>query len=227
MSHRDLVVVVADAFRLRAIRLSGQLPGRVLYFSDSNLASALETIRAHEPGVVALEARFTHMPEGRAFTERLQRLGLPGMEIHLINFSNDAWSTGILSAAPAAPPAPIAINTRRVPRFSLVNPLAMQIDGQSTPLVDISIMGAQVLSTPPLRPNQRLKVMLPDEGESPLAISVFVAWSAFELPSNASRPLYRAGMEFTDAAAQAIEQLCRRHCSGQPLPERFRPDSGA
>ena len=221
MANRDLVVVVADALRLRAVRLAGHFHGRVLYFSDSNLISAFESIRAHEPGVVALEGHFAHTSEGRAFAERLQKMAVPGLEVHLVTFTNGAWSTGPLSVPPpaaAAAAAAIAINTRRVPRFPLVNPLAMKIDGQSSNLVNMSVMGAQVLSAPTLRPNQKLKVTLPDEGNSLLSVTAAVAWSSFELPANAPRPYYRAGMEFTDAAVQALENFCKRHCSGQPLP---------
>jgi hypothetical protein len=109
------------------------------------------------------------------------------------------------------------VQTRRVPRFPVLDPLAMVVDGRPTSLVDMSVMGAQVVSTPILRPNQRLKVTLPDEGETVLTLSAHVAWSAFEL---SKEPRYRAGMEFTDAAAQALEQYCRRHCSDEPVPPR-------
>ena len=82
----------------------------------------------------------------------------------------------------------------------------------------MSVMGAQVLSAPSLWPNRRLKVTLPDEEGSFLSVSACVAWSAFEL--TASKPFYRVGMEFTDAAAQALEEFCRRHCSDEPLSLR-------
>ena len=37
----DIAIVIADAVRLRAIRQESPLSGRVLYFSDSNLITAL------------------------------------------------------------------------------------------------------------------------------------------------------------------------------------------
>lgn len=229
MSSPDLVVVIADALRLRAIRLAGHFHGRVLYFSDANLVSAFESIRAHEPAVVALEGHFAHTAQGRAFADRLHRLGLPGLEVHLITFSNGAWSTGVVTTTTAAGPIVTAaaaepvvvINTRRVPRFSLANPRAMKIDGAQTNLVDMSVMGAQVISTPPLRPNQKLRVLLPDEGDTLLAVTAAVAWSNFEYAKDAPQPHYRAGMEFTDAGASAIEDFCKRHCTSKPLPIRL------
>src|SRR5438309_4717789 len=41
-----VVVLVADAIRLRAIREASPFPYRVLYFTDSNLESALGTVAA-------------------------------------------------------------------------------------------------------------------------------------------------------------------------------------
>ena len=63
MSHKDLVVVVADALRLRAIRLAEHFKGRVLYFTDSNLASAFESIatRASPHPLFSHERAMKHM----------------------------------------------------------------------------------------------------------------------------------------------------------------------
>lgn len=225
MSNTDLAVIVADALRLRAIRLAAHFKTRVLYFTDSNLASAFESIRAHEPAVVTLETHFAHTPEGRAFVDRLQQLAISGLEVHLLSFANGTWTTTAPTIAPAAPivtsDAFIApTNTRRVPRFPVVDALALKVDGQQTTLVDMSVMGAQVISTPQLRPSQRLKITLPDERGSLLSVTACVAWSAFELPMHAPQPYYRAGMEFTDAAVQALEEFCKRHCADEPLAER-------
>lgn len=232
----DLAVVIADAFRLRAIRLASPLMCRVLYFTDTNLVSAFESIRANEPGIIALESHFAHTAEGRRFVDRLQSLLLSSSEVHLISFVDGEWTTSLPDrpSAVVAPPAagvkaPVvhvemsvagSVNTRRVPRFPVLDPLAMEIDGQRTSLVDMSVMGAQVLSAPQLRPNQRLKITLPDEEGSFLFVKAAVAWSAFETSQNTPRPYYRAGMEFTDAAAQALEEYCKRHCADEPLLPR-------
>jgi hypothetical protein len=230
MGASDLTVVIADPFRLRAIRYMPPFTGRVLYFSDSNLGSAFESIRAHQPRVIALESNFAHTPQGRNFVDRVQRLPLSESAVHILSLTNGEWTTRLpshaavttVSAAPRTPAAAAAasINTRRVPRFPVLDPLAMKVDGLKMDLVDMSIMGAQVLSAPVLRPNQRLRVTLPDEDNSCLSVSAYVAWSAFELPKNALQPYYRAGVEFTDAAVQALEAFCKRHCANEPLALR-------
>lgn len=224
MSSSDLAIVIADAIRLRDIRNASPFTSRVLYFSDSNLVSAFESIRAHEPGVVALETHFAHTPEGRAFVDRLRWLATWVSEVQLLSFAKGEWSISVLGAATpgvVAAPATQTTNTRRVPRFPLVDPLAMKVDGQPTSLIDMSVMGAQVLSMPQLRPSQRLKITLPDEGGSLHTVSAWVAWSAFEIPAHALRPYYRAGVEFTDAAAQMLDDYCKRHCSDEPLALRL------
>src|SRR5712692_3503288 len=130
MSTSDLAVVVADAIRLRAIRYASPFSCRVLYFTDSNLVSAFESIRAHEPRVVALESHFAHTAEGRVFADRLQKLAMSGSEVHLISFSHGEWSTRLPGAKPAMRAAPgVGVNTRRVPRFPVINQLAIQANG--------------------------------------------------------------------------------------------------
>src|SRR5947208_4955539 len=76
----DVVVLIADAVRLRAIREALPFPGRILYFNDSNLATALGTIRANEPCRIALDIQFAHSSTGRAFTGKLQSLATKGSE---------------------------------------------------------------------------------------------------------------------------------------------------
>jgi hypothetical protein len=232
MGASDLTVVIADPFRLRAIRYMPPFTGRVLYFSDSNLGSAFESIRAHHPRVIALESNFAHTSQGRDLVDRVQRLPLSESAVQILSLTNGEWSARLPSHAAAAAIAPASViatsaaavaasvNTRRVPRFPVLDPLAMKVDGLRMDLVDMSVMGAQVLSAPVLRPNQRLKVTLPDEENSCLSVSAYVAWSAFELPKNALQPYYRAGVEFTDAAVQALEAFCKRHCANEPVALR-------
>jgi hypothetical protein len=74
-----------------------------------------------------------------------------------------------------------------------------------------------VLSRPTIRPNQKVKVVLPD-ADDVLQLTAQVAWSTFECTSHVEQPSYRAGMEFTDASRDILENYCRRHCSGNPLP---------
>ena len=60
-----------------------------------------------------------------------------------------------------------------------------------------------------LKPNQRIDVALIDEKAS-VRFNASVAWTSFEMsPSGA--PRYRAGINFEDADAAAVDVFCTRH----------------
>lgn len=214
----NITVVVAEPKRVQTLKVESHLPGTVLYFSSTNLASALESIRAHAPHIVAVESQFAESPEGLAFVSRLHALAIAGCELQSLARVDGRWTTQPLGAGPAG--ATAVANTRRAPRFSLLEKAQAVIDGKATNLVDISTLGAQVVSTPPLRPKQHVKITLPDTDDAVLKFTAHVAWSIFEMPRNVPTPQYRAGMEFDGATQQALEEYCRRHCSNTPLPQR-------
>ena len=83
------------------------------------------------------------------------------------------------------------------PDDSLINVI---IDGNPARVIDLSMIGAQVLSATSLRPNQRIRISM--EG---LRFNAAVAWASFELP--AEGPRYHAGINFQDANAAVITRL--------------------
>ena len=98
--------------------------------------------------------------------------------------------------------------TRRAPRFRMAEGTEAQVDGAIAAVIDLSRIGAQILSPIPLKPQQRVRMILGDD----LGLAKFsasVAWVSFEIPKGVSR--YRAGIEFNDAEASAIEAFCQRH----------------
>jgi len=62
-------------------------------------------------------------------------------------------------------------------------------------LLDVSSNGLQVRSSLVLRPQQRVRVVLPPERGS-VKMAAVVAWSTFEIGPT---PQYRAGLAFTRA----------------------------
>jgi hypothetical protein len=108
-------------------------------------------------------------------------------------------------------------NTRRASRFKILESVNAVIENGQATLVNISILGAQVVSQPSLKPTQSVKILLPDLDET-VRLTAQVAWATFEQPQPGAAPHYRAGMEFTDAAQEILEDYCRRHCSQDPLP---------
>ncbi len=111
-----------------------------------------------------------------------------------------------VAVAVAAPPAALdQKGTRRAQRYKIIEGIEVLIDGNPAMLVDLSTVGAQVVSGTLLKPNQRVRLSFV-EGVKPVRFSAGVAWSAFELPKG--EPRYRAGIEFFDADPEAVGRFC-------------------
>jgi len=100
--------------------------------------------------------------------------------------------------------------TRRAARYRIRQGVEIQLDGNPASLVDLSVMGAQVISATILRPNQRVRVSVPTD-DFVMRFRGAVAWAKFELPRPTEPPRYRAGIEFNDADSAAMEDYCSRH----------------
>jgi hypothetical protein len=86
----------------------------------------------------------------------------------------------------------------------------IQLDGNPAHVIDLSQVGAQVVSATILRPNQKVRVSVPNE-DFVMRFRGSVAWAKFELPRPTEPPQYRAGVEFTDADAAAVESFAHRN----------------
>jgi hypothetical protein len=210
-------VLIAAPEHLALLTERSDLSG-ALAFPDTDALQALDTITRQRPAVVALERLFAGTSRGAAFINRIKAdPALASCEIRIVAHDS-AYSRvstparrPIDAAPPAAPtaveepprgPAPLdQRGTRRAPRFRVVENVEVLVDGNPATIVDVSTVGAQVLSGTTLRPNQRLRMSLPDANR-PIRFNAGVAWAAFEMPKGG--PRYRAGIEFYDAEADAV-----------------------
>ena len=85
----------------------------------------------------------------------------------------------------------------------------VRVDGHRAALVDVSTIGAQVISTVALKPNQRVRLVLADTQDTVRCTAV-VTWAALEILPQ-SGPRYRAGLEFLDANTAAVDAYCSRY----------------
>lgn len=221
------VVLIGSPEYLPALQERGNF-GDAVTFSDKDALRALDTITRQRPGVVALEQQFAATSRGTALINRIKAdPSLAACEIRIVahdggmaaaNTRQAAEAVAVAAATAAAPPAVATITavepapaapldqrgTRRAPRFKMNQAVELQIDGNPAALVDLSIVGAQVVSATTLRPNQRIRVTLPN-GTKTLRVSGAVAWASFEIPKGGVR--YRAGIEFFDADPEAITRF--------------------
>ena len=86
--------------------------------------------------------------------------------------------------------------------------LTIALDGHPVTLVDLSPQGAQVLSPLPLRPNQRVRLSLP-QAVRPLRTGAIVVWARFEMPSEGAR--FRAGLVFSGVDLDALASFIDAH----------------
>jgi hypothetical protein len=198
-------------------------------FSDSEALRALEVITRKRPTVVALERLFAATTRGAALINRIKAdPKLASCEIRIIAHDSEysrvpdarpdseadseaaGEADGAAGSVAVAAPAPVAApldqtGTRRAPRFPIVDGVEVMVDGNTATLVNLSLVGAQVVSPTILKPNQRLRIALA-EGKRPIRISAGVAWASFELAK--AGPQYRAGIEFFDAEPNAVQKFC-------------------
>ncbi len=68
-----------------------------------------------------------------------------------------------------------------------------------------------MISPTVLRPNQKVRITVPND-DFTLRFRGAIAWARFELPTAPVKtPQYRAGVEFTDGDAKALDSLISRH----------------
>jgi hypothetical protein len=213
-------VLIAEPDQLEVLRQRSDFAG-ALAFTDAETPTALEAILIHRPSVVAIERVFAAKSRGAALINRIKAdPSLEKCEIRVVahdsSFSRVAPRPGAqpaggapaatAAAVVAAPPAALdQKGTRRAQRHKIIAGIEVLIDGNPALLVDLSVVGAQVVSSTLLKPNQRVRLSF-IESSRPVRFSAGVAWSAFELPKG--EPRYRAGIEFFDADPDAVGRFC-------------------
>lgn len=219
-------------------RLSSE--GDLLTFSDTEPIQALQAILDGRPRLIVLERLFAATPRGAALINRIKTdPQLAQSEVRVMSHTGDymrqvarpAPAAAPIGAGPAAAggsgvavasqPAPAGApeeaprpldwqGTRRAPRFRMKAGVEIQLDGNPAAVVDVSTVGAQVVSGTILRPNQKVRVSIPQE-DALLRCRGTIAWAKFELPKPSAPPVYRAGVEFLDADAAAVDQFSLRN----------------
>jgi CHASE2 domain-containing sensor protein len=207
-------VIVAAPEHLPALQEQGDF-GDALAFSDADALKALEAITRDRPKVIALEKQFAATSRGAALIKRIKAdPKLRNCEIRVVSHEGENDDVAQPEPAPrtaVAEAAQVKLDqrgTRRAPRVKIVDGVEVLIDGSPATLVDLSVVGAQVVSPTILRPNQRVRMILPDE-ERPIRCVAGVAWAAFEMPKTG--PRYRAGIEFFDAESGNLDRFIEQN----------------
>lgn len=230
-------VVIAASNLMPSLRERLADEGEILAFADTEPIQALQAILERRPALIVLERLFAATPRGAALINRIKTdPQLAHAEVRVMSHTGDyvrqvskpspeavaAMAAGAQSAAAEpdmssvateAPPRPLDWQgTRRAPRFRLRAGVEIQLDGNPAAVVDLSTVGAQVLSSTILRPNQKVRVSVPHD-DFVMRFRGAIAWAKFELPQHTAAPRYRAGVEFTDADGAAVDDFCNKNRS--------------
>lgn len=208
----SITVLIAASNHLAALKQHPDLTDAEP-FADTDALKALAAITQRRPQVVALEHSFASTARGAAFINRIKAdPALAACEIRILAAESGATpgtspAGGTSEAsAPAAPPAAALdrSGTRRAERHVVSRNVEVLIDGNPATLVNISIVGAQVVSMSSLRPNQRVRMSLVD-ATRPMRFNGVIAWANFEMPKEG--PRYRAGVNFYDASPDMVARF--------------------
>lgn len=230
-------LVIAAENLMPALRERVKVDGEIVSFSDTEPIQALQAIMDQRPGLVVLERLFAATPRGAALINRIKSdPQLANAEVRVMSHTGD-YSRQVVkpSAVPAPSAQPVGAGgaqagasgvatedaprqidwhgTRRAPRFRIRNGVELQLDGNPAAVIDLSTVGAQVISPTVLRPNQKVRITVPND-DFVLRFRGAIAWAKFELPKPpVTAPQYRAGVEFTDCDAVALDKVIERNRS--------------
>lgn len=226
-SSTPSVILISTADVLPALRERVQAGPDALAFVDTEPLQALQAITTHRPTLVVLERLFAATPRGAALINRIKAdPSLAGVEVRVVSHNGDYVRTVARPPAPtagsSAPPAPASPQpeaearpldwrgTRRAPRVRVRPGVEIQIDGNPARVVDLSVIGAQVLSPKALRPDQKVRIAVVDDREV-VRFRATVVWARFELAKPPAPPHYRVGLEFADADPAWLEGFCQKN----------------
>jgi hypothetical protein len=214
MSAPSLIIVTNSQ---HAAALAGQLrpDSGIAVFADSDSLRALDAILDARPKIVALDPTFADTARGAALVARLKGdARLSGIDLRVLIEDEDKRPL-MLADADVTPEQALVetsrpldrAGTRAAVRFRM-DRRAVLVNGERSHLIDLSVSGAQVMLSARVRPDEPVRLVLPDEtGEK--RWSGTVVWSV-AVPA-AGTIHYRAGVQITKPDAEWLEDYCRKY----------------
>jgi hypothetical protein len=189
-------------------------------FTHGEALEALDHIIRTRPAIVAMRDDFADSSRGRALINRIKEdKALVDVEVRVMA-QNAAHNRVAVKRGTQRAGAAVAVDepaleldqkgTRRAPRIRIKDGIEIAIDGNVAALVDLSAIGAQVVSPTVLKPNQRVRIIM-GEGKDSLKCSGAIVWASFEMPKGLPTR-YRAGINWgVTAAGPSVEQFARKN----------------
>ena len=217
------ILTFADTEPIQALQtIMEQRPGLVVLerlFAATPRGAALINRIKSDPDLAHVEVRV--MSHTGDYTRQVVKPSKPGPAPATSQPASTSPGATATASAPQTSGSPVATEdapkaldwhgTRRAPRFRVRAGVEVHLDGNPASVIDLSTVGAQVISPTVLRPNQKVRITIPID-DLTMRFRGAIAWAKFELPkAPVQSPQYRAGVEFTDADAKAIDNFTNRH----------------
>jgi hypothetical protein len=213
------IVLIGPSEALPALRERVDSGADLHTFTDQEALEALDHIIRTKPRIVALDNEFSATSRGTALINRIKDdPTLTHCEVRVVAHDSAMnrvavrRSSGSVAAVVVVdePKKPLdQRGTRRAPRIRVREGVEVLVDGNAATLIDLSTVGAQVLSPKMLKPNQRIRLSLP-EGKTAIRCTGSIAWASFEMPKGQT-PRYRAGIELSGTDPVALNRYADRH----------------
>jgi hypothetical protein len=219
VSSRIVLIGPADALPGLQERLDPS--AEVQTFTESEALEALDFIIKTKPALVAMQDEFADSSRGQALINRIKDdATLSDVEVRVmaLNAAQNRVAVkrgshgGAATAVAVDEPKPVLDQkgTRRAPRIRIKDGVEVAVDGNPAALVDLSQVGAQVVSATVLKPNQRVRITMGD-GKSAVKCAGAIAWAAFEMPKGMPTR-YRAGIDWgVIPEGPNVESFAQKH----------------
>ena len=208
------IVLIGPASAIPSLRERLDSGAEMHTFTDAEAVEALAHILRSKPRIVAVDHEFSATTGGTALINRIKDdPSLLACELRVIQHDEPVATIarGAADASPVDEPKPPLDRPciRRARRYPVREDVEVLVDGNTAMLVDLSPIGAQVVSAKSLKPNQRVRVVFSDD-RGILRCQGSIAWATFEMPAGES-PRYRAGISLTTADPDALRGYLERH----------------
>jgi hypothetical protein len=210
------IVVIGPASALPSLRERLDSGAEMHTFTDTEAAEALAHIIRSKPRIVAVDHQFSATSGGTALINRIKDdPALLACELRVIEHdepvTNATGGTASGDAAASDQPRPPLDHPliRKARRYQLQRGVEVLVDGYTAGLINMSPIGAQVLSARALRPNQRVRLVFSDE-KGIVRCHGSIVWASFEMPPG-EPTRYRAGISFNAADPDALRAYLERH----------------
>lgn len=210
-ASRTLIIARPDTAGVLRKTVGADAGVVVVDISDSEVA--LRTLATSSPDLVVLDQGVLDTPHWRALISRVRQSTTDAaVDFRILSPLDlkppDGEGARAMIEA-ASQPFPGGLS-RRVHRYTMADGVVAVVNGATSAVVDLSVLGAQVLSHQVLKPRERVGMRLLAPGQD-VVVRGSVAWSLLEQARGTRQLHYRAGLEFVGTDPDAIERYCTEH----------------